>query len=186
MEATKIILASGYVIIALIWTVYMPYPLLEYYRKFARKKRIPLSIMWGALIVLQLVSDVAPFPQGSMLSYVERTGLVLFALGLILAVWGRLSMGSDWGIPAQYDASKQKHLITAGAFQLSRNPIYAGLLILFLGSEMALKSWLVLLIIPLALFTRQVIKKEEKLMAKHFGDEWEDYKSRVARFFVVV
>jgi protein-S-isoprenylcysteine O-methyltransferase Ste14 len=40
--------------------------------------------------------------------------------------------------------------------------------------------------IPCALYIRKIIEREEIFMGKYFGDEWEEYKERVTRFFIIV
>lgn len=186
MTTTKLLLLAGFFIVGAIWYFNMTYSLKEFYGHIVKRKRIPLSVLWTIILILQFGINILPIPHTSMSTYIERTGLIFYFAGFAFAIWGRLSMGTNWGIPAQHDISKQKHLVTSGAFNYSRNPIYTGLLVMFLGFELALGSWLIILVIPCALYIRKIIEREEIFMGKYFGDEWEEYKERVTRFFIIV
>lgn len=186
MDTTKLLLIAGFLLVAAIWYFNMTYSLKEFYGHFARRKRFPLSVMWAIIFVAQVMFDIVPISQGEMAPYFHRTGLVFYFIGIMFAIWGRISMGSIWGIPAQHDIKRQNYLITKGAFEYSRNPIYTGMLIAFFGFELALNSWLILLVIPLVMYIRSIIETEERFMEQHFGDEWQEYKERVTRFFIIV
>ncbi len=110
-------------------------------------------------------------------------GLVIFIGGVVLAVWAKLSMGSSWGRPAQHNIKIQSTLVTRGPFAFSRNPIYVGLLLLFLGFEITLQSYLIILIFLLILVVFLAVTKEEKLLEKYFGKDYLEYKKSVPRFF---
>lgn len=91
-------------------------------------------------------------------------------------------MKNNWGIPAQHDIRKQNKLVTVGPFVFSRNPIYVGLFCVFLGSEVALRSVFVILLIPFGIAIYKVILIEEKLLEKYFGKQYLVYKKTVPRF----
>jgi protein-S-isoprenylcysteine O-methyltransferase Ste14 len=54
-------------------------------------------------------------------------GAVLFASGIALAVWARLHLGRNWGMPMTQRAEPE--LVTSGPYRFVRHPIYTGLLI---------------------------------------------------------
>ena len=58
-------------------------------------------------------------------------GALLFACGIALAVWARLHLGRNWGMPMTQSA--QLELVTSGPYRFVRHPIYpSGLLIAML------------------------------------------------------
>ncbi|MFV2057557.1 MAG: isoprenylcysteine carboxylmethyltransferase family protein [Thiohalomonadales bacterium] len=75
-------------------------------------------------------------------------------------------------------------LLTTGIFRFSRNPIYLGMLLAYIGLALLLVNiWLLLLTIPLYLQLLQgVILKEEYYLAQTFAKDYLDYKTRVNRW----
>jgi protein-S-isoprenylcysteine O-methyltransferase Ste14 len=101
-------------------------------------------------------------------------GLVLFALGLGLAIWARIHIGRNWGTPmTQKD---EPELVTSGPYRLVRHPIYSGILVAGVGTAVAL-SWLWLTAVGLAavyfLYSASV---EERYLIERFPDEYREYK----------
>jgi protein-S-isoprenylcysteine O-methyltransferase Ste14 len=75
-------------------------------------------------------------------------------------------------------------LLTGGAYRLSRNPMYTGLAIAYLGLALLFGSWWPLALWPLVIVTvRQlVIRPEEHYLIQRFGQTYTDYQSRVRRW----
>jgi len=75
-------------------------------------------------------------------------------------------------------------LATGGLYGLTRNPIYLGFAITYVGLAIAMDSWLVLvLLIPcLIVVDRFVIRREERYLALKFGADYDDYRARVRRW----
>jgi protein-S-isoprenylcysteine O-methyltransferase Ste14 len=91
-------------------------------------------------------------------------------------------MKKSWGVPAQHDKIKQVNLIVTGPFKISRNPIYVGLIAMAFGFQLALSSWMIFSI-PFAIwYVYFVIQKEEILLLKIFGSQYEKYIKKVRRF----
>jgi protein-S-isoprenylcysteine O-methyltransferase Ste14 len=75
-------------------------------------------------------------------------------------------------------------LIIEGPYRLSRNPIYLGFAITYLGFAIAMDSWVVLLLLLpcLAVVDRFVIQREERYLAAKFGADYEAYRGKVRRW----
>jgi protein-S-isoprenylcysteine O-methyltransferase Ste14 len=75
-------------------------------------------------------------------------------------------------------------LVTTGVHGWTRNPIYLGMLLLYLGIGMAARSaWTLILAPPLALTLRYgVVAREEAYLERRFGDAYAAYKARVRRW----
>jgi protein-S-isoprenylcysteine O-methyltransferase Ste14 len=101
-------------------------------------------------------------------------GLVLFALGLAFAIWARIHIGRNWGMPMTQKAEPE--LVTSGPYHLVRHPIYSGILVAGVGTAVAL-SWLWLTAVALAgvyfLYSATV---EERYMTGQFPDKYPVYK----------
>jgi protein-S-isoprenylcysteine O-methyltransferase Ste14 len=75
-------------------------------------------------------------------------------------------------------------LQTTGIYQITRNPMYLGLVIVYLGLTCFIGNWWNIIFLPLLLFIIQehVIKREEKYLARRFDKEYSDYKQEVRRW----
>jgi len=75
-------------------------------------------------------------------------------------------------------------LVTDGVFQISRNPMYLGFLLILTGIAMLLRSLSPYLVIFAFVFLidRTFIRVEERMLAEKFGTSWEQYKSRIRRW----
>ncbi len=168
--------------ITCIWTYKSPYGMKGWLKNVFSYQGI-IVLLFEILLILQALgivkTNVTNLPLKNVLIFI---GLVIFLCGTALAVWAKLTMGSSWGRPAQHNIKIQSTLVTRGPFASSRNPIYLGFLFLFLGVEMVLQSYLLILILPLFFSVYLAVKKEEKLLEKYFGKEYLEYKKRVPRF----
>jgi protein-S-isoprenylcysteine O-methyltransferase Ste14 len=75
-------------------------------------------------------------------------------------------------------------LITRGVFQLSRNPMYLGFVLIQLGVAVVRGSLMPLLLVPAfaVLLDRVFITGEERMLAERFGAEWEAYNRGTRRW----
>ena len=111
--------------------------------------------------------------------YVFWIGAGLTAAGLLFSVWARVHLGGNWsGIVT----IKERHeLIASGPYRFVRHPIYAGLLLAFAGSAVALgdlRGVLAMAIASPALWRKLQI--EERWLGEEFGDAYAAYRRRVA------
>ena len=75
-------------------------------------------------------------------------------------------------------------LVTHGPFRLSRNPMYLGLSLVYLGVTLLMNSIWTLLFLPLviAILHFTVIRKEERYLAATFDIAYDEYRRRVRRW----
>jgi len=75
-------------------------------------------------------------------------------------------------------------LVTDGPFRLSRNPIYIGYTLLYLGVAFWANSLWPVVLLPLVvwLMHRLVITREEAYLESRFGDAYRAYRHRVRRW----
>jgi protein-S-isoprenylcysteine O-methyltransferase Ste14 len=104
----------------------------------------------------------------------EIIGLVLLVAGLSFAVWARLHIGKNWGVPMSQKADPD--LITSGPYHLVRHPIYTGILTAGIGTAVALSwVWLIVVAISGAYFIYSATN-EERYMTTQFPDAYPAYK----------
>lgn len=75
-------------------------------------------------------------------------------------------------------------LVFSGIYQITRNPMYLGMLISYAGLFIFLQNPWFILFLPILvwLFTAWVIIPEEKYLQQKFGKEYLDFKQRVRRW----
>lgn len=75
-------------------------------------------------------------------------------------------------------------LLTGGPFRLSRNPMYLGMVIQYVGLSLLFNALWAIVLLPLALVIVHVtvIKREERYLEQQFGEDYRAYKARVRRW----
>ncbi len=75
-------------------------------------------------------------------------------------------------------------LINEGPYRFSRNPIYVGFAVTYVGLAIAMDSWVALLLLfpCLLVVDRFVIQREERYLAARFGADYEAYRQKVRRW----
>ena len=102
-------------------------------------------------------------------------GTALFACGLGVAVWARVFLGRNWGMPMTL--KDEPELVTAGPYRHVRHPIYSGLLLAVLGTALATDLyWLVILAVMGAYFIYSA-RVEEGLMESSFPATYPRYRA---------
>jgi len=110
------------------------------------------------------------------------TAGALLALGAIgLQLTALLHMGRSWRIGI--DPGSDQPLVTTGVFGVSRNPIYLAL-DLIAAAVFLMSGSLFFLVSGIVVITgiHVQIRREERFLASAFGDEYERYRARVARY----
>ncbi|MCB0182563.1 MAG: isoprenylcysteine carboxylmethyltransferase family protein, partial [Anaerolineae bacterium] len=75
-------------------------------------------------------------------------------------------------------------LVTGGLYQVSRNPMYLGMVLILAGVAILLGSLTPFGVIPVViiLLNRNFIRFEEQSLAQTFGPRWVEYRQRVRRW----
>lgn len=75
-------------------------------------------------------------------------------------------------------------IVREGAFRFTRNPMYLGMALLYLGLALGLASVSALVLFPvlLVVIQTQVIAREERYLDAKFGEEYRSYKAAVRRW----
>jgi protein-S-isoprenylcysteine O-methyltransferase Ste14 len=118
------------------------------------------------LLVQTLFLDVLPIAAAP--AWLRLGGGILYVLGLGLAVGARVQLGRNWLDLESFDVLPEQTIVDRGIYRYVRHPIYTGDLFLLTGLELALQSWLVLAVVPLALFVVRQVRAEEILLSRTF------------------
>jgi protein-S-isoprenylcysteine O-methyltransferase Ste14 len=75
-------------------------------------------------------------------------------------------------------------LVTSGPYRFTRNPMYLGMIFLYIALAFALGVIWALVVLPLVIVAvdRLVIAREEAYLARKFGQPYGDYMRRVRRW----
>ena len=122
--------------------------------------------------------DPIPLPESP--SRVVGTALIVaFVLWNGWALWlmGRARTGLLPGDPT-------RTILDRGPFGVGRNPLYLGLVALYVGSALVWPSFWALVLTPVgvAALWWGAIAPEERYLAAKFGEEYEAYRRRVRRW----
>jgi protein-S-isoprenylcysteine O-methyltransferase Ste14 len=112
----------------------------------------------------------------------SAAGWLLLITGFLVRVWATLHFYENR--MKVISLVPQHTLITAGPYGFSRNPLYlGGNVFIFFGAAMVLGSPTALVFTVAHLPLVDIfIRREERQLAKDFGEEWVGYKSRVRRW----
>jgi protein-S-isoprenylcysteine O-methyltransferase Ste14 len=163
--------------IGVIWVVFWIYWLISATGAKAGSRRGPgrppglLVLIVGFVLLRALgVNNLAVHDRA-----LEVVGFVLFLLGIALAVWARVNLGRNWGMPMT--EKNEPELVTSGPYRLVRHPIYSGILLAILGTALATNIyWLFLLLVTGAYFVYSA-RVEEGILASSFPSTYPSYRA---------
>ena len=143
----------------------------------ARLHRIPLGISYFLVADWRLPS---PFnePMTPQTNWARVVGVLICVAGLFITLWARRTLAGNWSSDVTF---KQGHeLIRTGPYRFVRHPIYTGLLVMGLGTAIEiglLRGWLALPLMAIAFWIK--LTQEERLLLRHFPDQYPAYKQQV-------
>jgi len=141
----------------------------------------PFLFVAGILLGWALNRLVHPLPLTTA-SALPAGGTILIVIGMALAISGIITFHrAHTAVVPNQPASR---LVQEGPYRFTRNPMYTGLTLTYLGVTVWLNSIWPLVLLPLVLFllVRLVIQREELYLASAFGAEYDAYRARVRRW----
>lgn len=110
------------------------------------------------------------------------TGTAMLAAGVLLMGWGLITFARARTAILPFHAARA--LVIAPPYTFTRNPMYLGLLIAYLGGALATNwAWpLVFLPLVMAVMNGFVIAREERYLRGAFGADYDNYCRRVRRW----
>ena len=135
----------------------------------------------GAIVLIALLHWLMPVARSDVL-VVRIFGGLLVAGGLFLTVWGAGIFRRRGTAIKPFERSQV--LVTEGPYRVSRNPMYAGLVVVLVGLVLLLQS-LSPVVVPLLfawLLHQRFVRPEERMLDEQFGDAYTEYRRRVRRW----
>jgi protein-S-isoprenylcysteine O-methyltransferase Ste14 len=172
MKAIDIIISVGWVVFWAYWLV------MAATAKAGRSRWTQFAgVRVGLILVILLLIRQRVFKGHGMATsnpWLLGIGLAIFVLGLAIAVWARVYLGRNWGMPMSQKADPE--LVTTGPYGTVRHPIYSGIILGMVGTAIAVSLyWLAAVAILGAYFLFSAVV-EERNMAKLFPAAYPPYK----------
>ena len=173
-------------LILALWVIWLLYWLI------AARGSKPVRQREGAVtrlaFLVQLVVTailMAPLPWSGWLSLQVIGGgwtrywiaVAVVIIGLLVCIWARRSLGGNWS--GSVTLKEGHELVQGGPYRRIRHPIYAGMLLMILGTGLASGRVHGLLAFPIALSALWLKSRvEERWMAAEFTARYAAYKQK--------
>jgi protein-S-isoprenylcysteine O-methyltransferase Ste14 len=135
-------------------------------------------VLFGLGLLLQMLMPLT-IPRTIL---VRLAALIFLGVGVLLAGWSNVLFRRAHTslVPVRPSTA----LVVSGPYRLTRNPMYLGLLCVYIAAALGLGLAWALILVPLVIFAvqRLAIAKEERYLGQKFGDAYRQYRSRVRRW----
>lgn len=160
------------------------YPFVPAHKKTSPAKMVDRRSRWGMLLQFLAYTVIwqGHFWERSLPVWRLLTSIVLFVLAAILSWRSSRALAGQLRVDA---ALGEEHtLVKSGPYALVRNPIYTSMLLVLCAMAVIISGWQ-LFAIALLLFvvgTEIRVRTEERLLASHFGEEFQAYRRSVPAY----
>jgi protein-S-isoprenylcysteine O-methyltransferase Ste14 len=162
--------------------------------KGAEKQGLPALLFrvafTGAALLPLIEATFGPWPAGDPVRAqfdgvaFDALGHVLVTIGAVVAIVSQTAMGNSWRIGAA--AGETGSIVTEGPFAVSRNPVFVGQVVLFIGLFLVFSgSVQALLTAALIAAIHLQVRIEEKVLTETLGEPYLAYMARVSRWIGV-
>lgn len=181
---TGIVYAGGIVIVAYIrreafWEAKIQGNIVQAEQSDRSFWMITLAMM--TVFYLSPVEYIYLSPRLPRTTWMEYGGMVLFMVGTVLFVWARRTLGANYSGHLSVKVGQQ--LVQCGPYHMIRHPAYAGYLLIALGLALGYSSLAGIASTLFALLPCMIyrIHIEDRLLAEHFGKQFDQYRREVKR-----
>lgn len=163
--------------IAITWAVFWIYWLVSAFgakQSTGGLRRLPLN----GVTALAVFILVRVFRGGSLAVHspvLGAIGAVVLVSGLVLAVWARINLGRNWGMPMTQRVEPE--LVTSGPYRFVRHPIYLGLLLGVIGTALATDLLGLIVAVVLTAYFFYSASVEEKNLIAAFPSAYPAYRA---------
>jgi protein-S-isoprenylcysteine O-methyltransferase Ste14 len=141
----------------------------------ASRRRIPLTGVTGLAVILV----VRVLRGGSLAVHspiLGAIGAVVFVSGIAVAIWARVHLGRNWGMPMTQKAEPE--LVTSGPYRFVRHPIYSGLILALVGTALATNLLGLIIAAVLGGYFYYSASVEEKNLVATFPTDYPAYQAQ--------
>ena len=144
---------------------------------------LPPLIFLGFLAAAVVLEAVVPLPLLAAHVFPRYLSGAALAVGgfVMIAMGTRRFLAAGTNIPPTLPTTA---LVVDGIYRRTRNPLYLGMTLVYLGLGVAAASlWTIGLVVPLIwVINVGVVAREERYLERKFGDAYRFYKARVRRW----
>jgi protein-S-isoprenylcysteine O-methyltransferase Ste14 len=134
------------------------------------------------IVVVVLLASLPTSPPSRISAIFALLGLGLSLGGWLLNLWALRSFPT---VSTGHYILPEQRIVTAGPYGHLRNPIYAGVLLMWISLAAAFQSLPILGLTLLYVLPAYLIyiRAEERMLLSHFGEPYARYCEGVGRFF---
>ena len=146
-----------------------------------RKKLMPTTYLLIAVILCVTLHFILPIK-----TIIPATWNLVGLIPFILGIWVNLAADRELKLAETTvkPFAESYALVKVGVYRFSRNPMYLGFIAILLGVSTLLRTLSpFFIVIAYAIFINTAfIRFEEHKLARLFGDEWHQYRSKVRKW----
>ncbi|MGD0581517.1 MAG: isoprenylcysteine carboxylmethyltransferase family protein [Bacteroidales bacterium] len=145
---------------------------------------IPPPLLYVLIFILALfIQRLIPIADALFrLGIIKAVGLIFLIIALFFLARSlrQFFQSKNTVILVKPALSLQK----TGIYGISRNPMYVGLVLTYIGLTCSIGNWWNVILLPLLILIVQeyIIKREEKYLDLEFGQQYVEYKRKVRRW----
>lgn len=111
----------------------------------------------------------------------KKIGVIIFLIAFTWTAIAQFQMSKSWRIGIDYE--EKTELVSSGLFNYSRNPVFLGILLSYLGIFLIAPNTLSFSVLLVIFFIIQTqVRLEEEYLEKVQGQSYLDYKKNVRRW----
>jgi len=174
------------ILILACWVVFAAYWLVS---AFTAKRNLKNGAWWygvyfrlATAVVIFILLKAGSYTSFHFVNFIPKNpvingiGVILAAGGIAFAMWARVHLGRNWGMPMSLKENPE--LVTTGPYAFVRHPIYTGVLTAMLGSSFVAGLWWLVFFVFFFVYFFFAARTEEKVMIAEFPHEYPAYKAR--------
>ena len=148
------------------------------------KLKVPPALLFIIFVLIMRATDRLISYEIIAFPYQQMTAYVVFGVGVIIGLLGVFEFRRRSTTVNPHRPENTSELVTSGIYQVSRNPMYLGLLIGLVAVALRLGNISSILLLPVFVWYMNTfqIKPEEAVMRDKFGQDFISYMQTVRRW----
>ena len=148
------------------------------------KLKVPPALLFIVFVLIMRVTDQLFSYEIIASPYQQMVAYIVFGVGVIIGLLGVFEFRRRSTTVNPHKPENTSELVTSGIYQISRNPMYLGLLMGLVAVAIRLGNVSSMLLLPVFVWYMNVfqIKPEEEVMEEKFGQNFIRYMNTTRRW----